>query len=204
LISLIEWAALYAQNQVEIEQLLSFRLGILARYNRVMTTTIQNQAKIVMPTQGDMYQVMSDVVTYKALAIDTQGAYTVVEVIAPPQGGPPLMHVHTAQETFYVIEGTLTLRTAGPDGQPVMRDAPTGSVIHIPSMAPHTYRNLSDAPVRFLAVTSPSGMEDFWAELGMKITDPANPPRPAGPPDMARVMAICAKHGVTFVERPPQ
>lgn len=56
--------------------------------------------------------------------------------------------------------------------------------------------------MRFLAMTSPSGLETFWAELSVTVTDTTNPPQPLGPPHMGRVLAICAKHGIEFVERP--
>lgn len=129
---------------------------------------------------------------------NTDEAYTLVEVIVPPGGGVPGLHTHPQQETFFVLEGELAIDTLR-DGAPARDVLQPGDVAIVPGMAPHTYRNTSSAPARYISVQVPGGFDRFLAELGIPITDPANPPVPSGPPDMQRVMEICARHNVSFV-----
>jgi mannose-6-phosphate isomerase-like protein (cupin superfamily) len=166
-----------------------------------MTTlnhTIHRTIQTIVARGGEAYQVMADQVIIKIPGEATNGAYTVVEVISPPGGGPPALHTHQPQETFYILEGVATFETLH-GGELVKIEAKPGDIVHIPGMTPHTYRNYGSQPLHFITLISPACMDRFFAELGVHITDPANPPRPSGPPDMARVLRIAAKHGIEFV-----
>ena len=84
----------------------------------------------------------------------SNGAVSVVELFASPEfAGPPLHH-HDFDETFYVLEGEMTiqlgdaLRTAGP-----------GELAFAPRGAHHTLANLSGAPARYLLICNPGGFE---------------------------------------------
>jgi hypothetical protein len=72
-----------------------------------------------------------------------------------------------------------------------------GDVVNVPGMAPHNYRNSGNIPGRFVSVQVPGGFDRFLIELGVPITDSAS--QLPEPPDMQRVMEICAKHNVSFV-----
>ncbi len=64
-------------------------------------------------------------------------------------------------------------------------------------MAWHNFKNVGDAPGRFIAVHSPAVMEDFMREIGHQIEDPNHPPQPDGPPseeEMQRMMEIIGKY----------
>jgi quercetin dioxygenase-like cupin family protein len=93
---------------------------------------------------------------------DTTEAALVIEVAVAPGGGPPPLHTHPAAEFFYTLEGTLTyfreddVITGGP-----------GTSAFIPGGIPHTYRNLTDEPARYIALLTPGRqMEDFLVEAG--------------------------------------
>src|SRR6188474_825703 len=69
---------------------------------------------------GKTVWVVGDHYTIKASGEDTGGAYTLIEVLVPPQSGPP-PHVHSREdEAFYIIEGEFEVHidnqrvTAGP------------------------------------------------------------------------------------------
>ena len=161
-------------------------------------TTQTKQMQIVHTAQGALYQVMSDRIQVKTSSADTDEAYVIVEVVSPPGGGPPRLATHPQQETFYILEGEFGIDTLR-DGVPARDVARAGDVVNIPGMVPHTFRNIGSAPGRFIAISAPGGMDRFFAELGVPITDPANPSKPSGPPDMQRVIEICARHNVIFV-----
>jgi len=145
--------------------------------------------------QGEQVQVLSDTVTIKASGKDSDGALTIVEVICPPGGGPPV-HRHPSAETFYVLSGILSVSVQH-EGQLETVDLSAGDTINIRSMQWHGYRNNSDEPVCFLAMLTPAGMEDFFRELGQPISSEITPSIPAGPPspeEQERILSIIHKY----------
>jgi quercetin dioxygenase-like cupin family protein len=95
-----------------------------------------------------------------------------VDMHIPPGGGPP-PHRHDFEETFFVLEGQIdaTFR-----GQRSVVHA--GQTIHIPANAPHQFHNSSLHPARLLCICSPSGQEEFFAEVGAPVATRTTPPPP--------------------------
>lgn len=157
---------------------------------------------LISPGEGPTFAVVTDLVTFKVGGEESEGAFALVEVTVPPGGGPPALHTHPPQETFYILDGEFEI--AGlENGQPSFRRATAGATVHIPGGVPHNYKNAGSTPGRFLALATPAGLEHFFAELGLPVTDKAHPPQPAGPPDIARIMEITRKYQIEFVGPPP-
>ena len=149
-----------------------------------------SDAKHMPPSAGSRYELLGgDQVTIKATAADTGGQCTVIETLTPAGQGPP-HHVHLREdEIFYVLEGEFEFQV----GPQTIRAA-AGSFLFAPRGVPHRFVNVGGAPGRLLIIVTPGGFEKFiaaFAEL---------PPREA--PDMARMAAIGAAHGLEFL--PPQ
>jgi len=116
-----------------------------------------------------------------------------IEVEVPPGSGTP-PHRHPSCETFYIIEGTLTLRRF-PDGAPPQTvSAGPGTTSRVASMEGHNYSNESGGPVRMLVLVEPS-MTAFFRAAG---SDTAG-----GEPDFARIGAAMARHGVSMIDMAP-
>jgi quercetin dioxygenase-like cupin family protein len=147
---------------------------------------------------GRSFLVLRDHVTFKVAGHQTEGIYTIFEVAVPPLTGPLDLHTHPPQETCYILEGEFEFSGLGADGPYTIRAMP-GSIVHIPGGTPHNYRNAGAAAGRFLIITAPLGMEQFFAELGTPVEEGACPPPDDNPLDLARVMAICRKHQVEFL-----
>ena len=82
--------------------------------------------------------------------------------------GPPL-HVHPGMdETFLVLEGTLTVRI-GDD----VRELGPGETAIVPGAVAHTFANDADAPLRFLAVCAPGGFEEYFRAMAADDEDAA-------------------------------
>jgi hypothetical protein len=61
----------------------------------------------------------------------------------------------------------------------------------------HNFKNVGAGPGKFITVHSPAVMEGFIHEIGQPITDPLNPPKPAGPPSdeqIQKLMTIIRKY----------
>jgi mannose-6-phosphate isomerase-like protein (cupin superfamily) len=108
---------------------------------------------------------------------DAIGSATVIDFeLAPESPGPP-PHLHERiTDSFFVLEGTLTVLLGGEE-----HEAPAGSHVAIPPGNVHTVSNPGAGPVRFLNITAPSGLERYLRELA------------ADPSDFA---AIAARHDV--------
>jgi quercetin dioxygenase-like cupin family protein len=94
-------------------------------------------------------------------SVESAGALTLLEVVAPPGTGPPL-HVHRREaEIFYLLAGRMVYR-AGDDSY----ELGPGASIYLPKDVPHAFRVIGDAPARFLALTAPGGIENMYQDLG--------------------------------------
>ncbi len=144
---------------------------------------------------GRSFWLLTDLHTFKVVGDDTNGAFTVAELTAGPElGPPPHLHRH-ADESFYILEGTFDFSLAG---RPFSAGA--GAFVYLPKGVIHTHRAGGGKPARALVMQSPAGVERFIQEAGKPATDPSVPPAPPGPADFEKIVAIAAKHGI---EVPP-
>ena len=68
------------------------------------------QPTIRKPNEGRTIAVVGDIYRFLATGEDTNGRYATWEAIVPPGGGPP-PHVHSREEeSFFVLEGEITLQ----------------------------------------------------------------------------------------------
>jgi quercetin dioxygenase-like cupin family protein len=160
--------------------------------------TTQRNIINLTANEGRSFLVGADLVTFKVVSHQTGGKYAIFEVITPPLSGPPNLHTHPSQETFYTLEGEYEIYGMQADG-PYTIKATAGAVVHIPGGVPHNYKNVGDTPGRALLIFSPAGMEQFFAELGLPVADKANPPVLDSPPDMDRFIAISHKYQVNVL-----
>jgi len=122
----------------------------------------------------------------------THGAYALIDMLIPPNGGPG-PHSHAGfQEAFFVLEGEVEIRTENETFT-----AHTGSFVNIPvGGLVHCFKNKSGNTARLLCTVVPSGLEAFFREIGTPVEAgtflPAPPMTPAG---MERLISIAEKYG---------
>lgn len=138
--------------------------------------------------EGRQHRVMTDVVTIKATAVDTGGAYSLFETVTPPAGGFP-SHVQRYDDvTFFVLEGWYAFLLGDEEielGPGDYAFAPRGTV--------HGFANAGSTSARMLVVATPGGIhEGFFEEAGDRAD------RPAWEPNMAKVLAVAPKYGIEF------
>ena len=137
--------------------------------------------------------------TFLATGEETQGRYSLTEVSGQRgQSAVPPLHVHTREEEcFYVVEGAIDCHV---DGEVV--HVPAGSFVVLPRGVPHSYE-LATPEARLLNLCVPAGFEGFYRALSEPAPTLTVPPVPEGPPDVARLLATAAEHGVEIVGPPP-
>jgi quercetin dioxygenase-like cupin family protein len=128
----------------------------------------------------------------------TGGAFSVRDNLGRRGHASPV-HVHDRDdETFFVLDGELRVLV----GQEEHAVGP-GTVAVLPRRLRHAYV-VSSATARFLTLHTPSGFEQFAAEVGQPAQALALPPGPAEQPDLAALTRAAARHGITILAPPPQ
>ena len=152
------------------------------------------------PKLDDSLLVMSDVVTFRVLSSASNGRLSVVELFAPPGGGPPPLHAHPPDEVFTVIEGSVTLFWGDPQ-RPERREMGPGEVGHVCGGVAHTFRNFADTPARLLLTFAPGEMmEQFFLTAGIPVVDPHSLPTIDVETEVRRVFQAGAALGMVQFE----
>lgn len=126
---------------------------------------------------------------FKADASNTAGRFDFMVGTFEPFTGPPL-HLHREQDdTFYVLEGTLTVQV----GEELV-DLGPGGFLSVPPGVPHTFDNLRDGgPVRGINVMTPGGLFDMFDAMA-RVED--------GPGQADRVRLVAEQHGTEIIGPP--
>ncbi len=158
---------------------------------------IDSNAAIVRTTTGGRtIAVVGDLYRFLATGAETAGQYAMWEAIVPPGGGPPA-HIHRReQESFYVLEGTITFQVG--EEQVV---ATAGMFAHIPMGTLHRFRNTSDKPARMIITVVPAGIEEMFFEVG-KPLELDETPSPPTHEEIARLLAAAPRYGVEILPPP--
>lgn len=115
---------------------------------------------------------VGDTYTILVSGEDTAGAYTLIDMHVPPGGGPP-PHRHDFEEMFSVLDGEVEVTFRGET-----MTVQSGETINVPANAPHALRNVGDQPARLLCLCSPAGQEEFFLEVGQRVSTRTEAPAP--------------------------
>ena len=127
---------------------------------------------------------------FKAAAANTSGRFDFITVSFAPRTGPPL-HVHLAQDdSFYILDGTLTVQV----GEEIFDIGP-GDFLTVPPLVPHTFDNIhnGDQPVRAINLMTPGGHFEMFEDMASVEEGPNQP-------DGRK--AAAARHGTTMLGPP--
>ena len=91
---------------------------------------------------------------------ETNGAYTMLEVVADHRNGTP-MHLHqNEEEHFIILEGMAHFAY----GDKTV-DAPAGTTITVGKGIPHAWCNLARSPLRMLVLFRPGGIDELFRSM---------------------------------------
>ncbi len=153
---------------------------------------IINPITSVADLEGDNVSLVGD--TYRIIigSEQTSGAYSLVDMLIPPNGGPT-PHSHAQfQEAFYIIDGEIEIIT-----KDRKYTASKGSHVNIPFNGPvHKFVNKTDKITHMLCLITPAGMEKMFKEIGKPVT--ANtllPPSNLTQEEQKQLQSIAEKYG---------
>ncbi len=150
-----------------------------------LITTVDAQDGQHLSVIGDTYRLL-------VTGEQTGGSFAVIDMLIPPGGGPG-PHAHAGfQESFYIVEGEVVVKTKAQT-----YTARPGSFVSIPKGGVvHGFKNESKAPAHLLCLVVPAGLEKFFQEIGQPVAPGAFlPPRPMNPAAQQKLMEIAKKYG---------
>ncbi|GAA4224100.1 cupin domain-containing protein [Actinomadura meridiana] len=146
--------------------------------------------------EGRAMWFLGNLVTVKAAGAQTRGRLTVAEFLNPAGFTPPLHRHLEEDEMFYVLSDTARFLC---DGEELT--ARPGDFVLLPVGLPHTFVVGSEEPLRCLQISTPSGFEDFAADVGTPALERRLPD--PGPIDPAALGHTAARHHIEILGPPP-
>jgi quercetin dioxygenase-like cupin family protein len=146
---------------------------------------------ILRAGEGQAVWVVGDHYTIKVSGEQTGGAFTLIEVMVPPQSGPP-PHLHRREdEMFYILDGEFEVHI---DGQKL--SAGPGCWVTLAKGSLHYFKNIGLTIGRMLIFAMPAGLDQFFLEAGRKATDTSHESGAVTPQDTERLLALAPNYGI--------
>lgn len=153
-----------------------------------------NAPKYAPSGSGPAYCGPGDQLTFLITGRETEGAFFLAEMSVAPGGGPPPHIHHRENESFRILEGTLTIQVGGNT-----ITASAGDFAYLPRGIAHSFKNTGEVTAKALVLVTPAGLEDFFAEGFEPTADRNAPPPVAGPEMIARLLRTAPAYGLEFL-----
>ena len=122
----------------------------------------------------------------------TNGAFSTIEMLVPPQNGPgPHSHADF-YESFYIIDGEVQVHSEAGS-----YTAKKGAFVLIPEGGVvHYFKNVSTKMAKLLCTVVPAGLEEFFEAIGEPVfAGEFLPAQPMDPESLKRIQSIAQAHG---------
>lgn len=124
-------------------------------------TAVSNRDPVVLaPGEGRRYDMGRIQSVFKADCSETADGYSISEWWLEPNTTGPGAHNHPEDDTFYVLEGTMSFLV-----NDRWVDAPQGSFVLVPGGMTHDFENRSDARSGMLNFSQPGNFEPHMASI---------------------------------------
>lgn len=154
----------------------------------------QTEVRHVPAGSGAVYWGPGIQMKFIATSKETGGAFFLSETSVPPGGGPPPHIHHKEDESFHVLEGTLTIQV----GEDTIT-ARAGDFAYLPRGIAHSFKNTGNVTTKFLTLITPAGLENYFAEVFDPVADASAPPPPPSKELIARALAASPRYGLELL-----
>jgi len=133
----------------------------------------------------------------KITGAETGGSFSQIETVDPRGTGTPLHTHRNEEESFYVLEGEVSVLV---DGE--WLELGVGDYALVPRDTPHAYVVRSER-ARMLVTFSPSGFEQAFTDMGVAVSESPEPPVETVIPSPEEIVAAFAPYGCEILGPPP-
>lgn len=134
--------------------------------------------------EGEALWWLGGLAEVKLTAEQTGGLLSILEITEPPNMEAPLHVHHREDETFWILEGEVTLEV----GDATIH-ARAGDVAFGPHGVPHRY-TVGPEGCRMLFIMTPGGFENLVREMSVPAESRTVPPPSDEEPDWERIAAV--------------
>jgi quercetin dioxygenase-like cupin family protein len=132
--------------------------------------------------------------TFLATAEETQGRFTLIEIVGRRGNVPPPHIHHREEETYYVLEGEMTFSVGG---QTIK--ATPGTMVCLPRDVAHSFV-IDSEQLRVLVLLTPAGLEGWFMEFSVPAPTMTLPPQVEVPySEIQRMLEVGPRYGIEFV-----
>lgn len=135
--------------------------------------TAPRQPVHLAPGEGRAYPMGRISAVFKADGAESDSRYSVSEWWLEPHTQGPGAHSHPEDDTFYVLEGTMSFRI-GDD----WKHCPPGSFVLVPGGVVHDFENRGDVRAGVLNLSVPGPFEPHMPDIAQWFAE--HPPGDAG------------------------
>src|SRR5213079_278950 len=121
------------------------------------------------PGEGERLWFVGTLATIRVPGEAVDGRFALIEFLFPQLASPPL-HTHPQDESYFVLEGELTLQA----GERRFELGPGGAAV-VPAGVGHTFRVDSDT-AKVLVLSTPAGIEQMVRDGAMAADSATLPP----------------------------
>lgn len=154
----------------------------------------QNQAKYLRAGIGPIFWGPGDQVRFLITGAETGEAFSMLEVSVVPGGGPPPHIHHNEDESFYLLEGAVSLHA----GEKTLHVS-AGDFANVPRGTVHWFKNTGKGNAKMLVTFTPAGAEKFFEETFYPAVDGEAAPTCLTEAMLARLMTAAPKYGLEFL-----
>ena len=134
-------------------------------FNAGMKKTSLQPKPYMLSDEAARFETLGALVSIKASAEQTGGAFNLFDVLLPSGFETPL-HIHYAEDVaVFVLEGSMDVYW-GAEKMPAL----VGSFFFQPRGTPHGFRVTGTQPARISLLTIPAGFDGFLLEKSQHIT----------------------------------
>ena len=151
-----------------------------------MASSINQDPIIVPPGGGHEFMIGDGSFIHKVNSKDTNGVFSVMEILTPPGSGIDL-HVHEREDEFVsLLEGEIEVTL----GDQTMK-AVSGVMALLPRGIPHGFTNIGDTASRLSVTILPGDFDNYFVELAELYKN--------GEPSTDQIDSLSKKYAIQYI-----
>ncbi len=156
------------------------------KQQKIKDDNFKQEPILVLPNAGEELNIVGSQIFHKVKSKDTDGVFSVIEIVTPREKGVAL-HVHEREdELVYLLAGEIEVTL----GNQKMKAVP-GVMALLPKGIPHGFRNIGNKPSRLLDTILPGQFDNYFVELAALFA--------AGDPSEEQIDRLSRRYAIRYL-----